>query len=99
MIRLPDTFEEAVGLALKEWRARRGVTQVEAAELAGVSQPTFSRIERGLSGMDLETAYTLLGTAGVGELVERAVALLAAREAVDDAVAPAPTALNLTPHA
>jgi transcriptional regulator with XRE-family HTH domain len=33
---------------LKEWRIGKGLTMEEAADLFGISQPTISRIERGV---------------------------------------------------
>jgi len=82
MISLPDTFAEAVGLALKEWRTTHAVTQVEAAKRAEVSQPTLSRWERGLIVPTLEEARKLCGTEGAADLMKRADCLLKLRESV-----------------
>lgn len=37
----------ALGMNLKQWRAKQGLTMDQAAPLLGISQPTISRIEDG----------------------------------------------------
>lgn len=44
---------------LREVRLSRGMSQPELAELAGLSQPGLSRIERGLRGARVETLEKL----------------------------------------
>jgi len=84
MIQLPDTFPEAVGLALKEWRERKGLTQVQAADRAQVSQPAFSRFERGMVCPSLEVVHRLMGTDGAAALLRRAGKFMAARRAAEE---------------
>lgn len=40
--------QQSLGFALSELRKFRGISQAEAAEQAGSSRPTISRMERGL---------------------------------------------------
>lgn len=46
----------AVGNKLLEIRKKRGLTQVELAEMAGLADRTYADIERGSANMRVETA-------------------------------------------
>jgi len=49
-----------LGRAIRDARAAHGLTQAQAAVLAGLSQPTLSKIESGASGVKLDTLLRLL---------------------------------------
>ena len=49
----------AVGNKLLEIRKKRGLTQVELAELAGLADRTYADIERGSANMRVETALRI----------------------------------------
>ncbi|MDQ3128859.1 MAG: helix-turn-helix domain-containing protein [Chloroflexota bacterium] len=55
-----------VGVGLRESRVASGLTQAEAAERAGVSQPFWSRVERGLTtAPSIETLASCAAAVGV----------------------------------
>ena len=56
-MRFLDRLE--IGNRLLAVRKRAGITQVEAAELAGVSDRTYADIERGSVNMRLETSLRI----------------------------------------
>jgi transcriptional regulator with XRE-family HTH domain len=56
VITQPETFAEALGLAVRRWRKDQG----DGFQLRGVSQPTLSRIENGKK-VALASVYALLG--------------------------------------
>lgn len=43
----------ALGLALRDARRGKGLTQAQLAELVGVRQPTVSNLERGVQSLSL----------------------------------------------
>ena len=49
----------AVGNKLLEIRKKRGLTQVELAEMAGLADRTYADIERGSANMRVETALRI----------------------------------------
>lgn len=49
----------AVGNKLLEIRKKRGLTQVELAEIAGLADRTYADIERGNANMRVETALRI----------------------------------------
>ena len=49
----------AVGNKLFEIRKKRGLTQVELAEMAGLADRTYADIERGSANMRVETALRI----------------------------------------
>ena len=49
----------AVGNKLLEIRKKRGLTQVELAEMAGLADRTYADIERGNANMRVETALRI----------------------------------------
>ena len=59
---------EALGRALQDARKAKGLTQMELAELSGVSQPSISQLERGVTRGRVETLIRLLAPLGM-ELV------------------------------
>ncbi len=62
----PGPMAEAhIGNRLKEWRAKRSITQADLAELAGVSRKTINTVENGVFIPSVMLALTLakkLGT-------------------------------------
>ncbi|MFE9679643.1 helix-turn-helix domain-containing protein [Streptomyces sp. NPDC006259] len=42
-----ERLEETLGRAVREWRGRTGMTQVQLAELSGLTQAAISRLEHG----------------------------------------------------
>jgi len=50
----------ALGRALRDTRRGQGLNQGQAAELAGIAQPTVSRIERGEGDVSLSTLLRLM---------------------------------------
>ncbi len=50
----------ALGRALRDARRRRRLTQSQAAELAGIEQPTLSKVERGLASVSFHTLLRIL---------------------------------------
>jgi HTH-type transcriptional regulator/antitoxin HipB len=50
----------ALGRALRDARRRRRLTQQQLADLAGVTQPTVSNVERGVSRVSLTTLLRIL---------------------------------------
>jgi transcriptional regulator with XRE-family HTH domain len=69
-----DTFVMPLRLNLKDWRAMRGLTQAELAEKAGVTQPTISDIENGVSksvSFDVLDRLARALTVEPGALIER----------------------------
>jgi transcriptional regulator with XRE-family HTH domain len=51
MIFVPETLDECIGLALREWRLREGLTMEEAATRCGASQASWSRWEAGMASV------------------------------------------------
>ena len=66
----PIPSASVLGRALRDARRRQGWTQAELAERAGVSQPTVSNTERGVSDASLSTLLRLASILGL-ELVLR----------------------------
>ena len=58
-----------LGAALKHFRAEAGVTQAEAAEAAGITQPYLSELEGGKFGSSLTHALRLLRFVGCEVIV------------------------------
>jgi HTH-type transcriptional regulator/antitoxin HipB len=50
----------ALGRALRDARRRKRLTQQQLADLAGVTQPTVSNVERGVSRVSLTTLLRIL---------------------------------------
>ena len=50
----------ALGRALRDARRRKRLTQHQLADLAGVTQPTVSNVERGVSRVSLTTLLRIL---------------------------------------
>jgi HTH-type transcriptional regulator/antitoxin HipB len=50
----------SLGRALRDARRKRGLTQQQLANLAGVAQPTVSVVERGQNRTSLDTILRLL---------------------------------------
>ena len=63
-----------LGIALRDGRKEKGLSQQELAEKTGIAQPTVSNAERGVSDVRVETLFRLLATLGL-ELVIRTRAL------------------------
>ena len=65
-----------LGHTIRVLRRRSGLTQVELARRAGVSQPWLSRLERGHPGASLSLVFQVTGSLGartsVGPIPERA---------------------------
>lgn len=51
-----------LGHGIRALRRRRGLTQIELARQAGVSQPWLSRLERGHPGAALSLVLKVIGT-------------------------------------
>jgi transcriptional regulator with XRE-family HTH domain len=58
---------------LVAWRKLRGLTQVQVAERAGVSEGTVRRLEDGDGGISLENLLGILRALGVLETLPRAL--------------------------
>jgi len=58
-----------LGRAIRDARATQGLTQAQAAALAGLSQPTLSKLEGGARGAKLDTILRLLAVLGLDLLV------------------------------
>jgi len=52
----------SLGRALRDARLAKGLTQGQLAKRAGVSQPTISSVERGVSNVSLDTLLRLVAT-------------------------------------
>lgn len=65
----------ALGRAIRDARRRKGLTQRQVADLAGIGQPTVSNAERGVTHVSLSTLVRILATLGLEmTLQERGVA-------------------------
>ena len=64
-----STLRVRFGKRLRQIRRYKDITQVQLAELAGVSLETISNIERGKSAASFETIEKLAGVLGV-EILE-----------------------------
>jgi transcriptional regulator with XRE-family HTH domain len=53
------------GMRIREIRKARGLSQVQLAEMAGVEQPTISRIEKGEDGVTLRLLRQTAAALGV----------------------------------
>ncbi len=58
-----------LGRAIRDARAARGLTQAQVAVLAGLSQPTVSKIESGARGVKLDTILRFLAVLELDLLV------------------------------
>lgn len=59
---MPQTPQSRVGVKLpnlKHWRVRRGLSQTELAQMAGVAQPYIARVETGQQGCNPSVAHKL----------------------------------------
>lgn len=54
-----------IAVAIKEWRKRSGITQVEAGKILGVTHSAVSQIERGLIGLDARKVLIVERVAGI----------------------------------
>jgi predicted transcriptional regulator len=63
---------EDLGTALRHFRTQNNVSQMEAAEWEGVSQPYLSNLESGKFGSSLNHALRLLRLLGYEVVVRRA---------------------------
>lgn len=59
------TFNQAFGIAIKRFRAKRALTQEEVAHGASVSLTSLARMETGQHGVRLETALRLAESLGI----------------------------------
>jgi len=64
------TTIRALGRALRDRRRSRRLTQRQIAEASGIAQPTISNVERGETGVSLQTLLRLLSALDL-ELVLR----------------------------
>lgn len=60
----PVPFDEQVGLALRAYRRRHGLSQRALAEMVGVSQARIARLERSVLSSPLDTVLRLLAATG-----------------------------------
>ena len=60
-----DAVNRAIGLHLRALRKHRGVTQAELAEKIGRASETISHIERGVSALLPETAFSIAQVLGL----------------------------------
>ena len=60
----PDPISQ-VGLAVKSYRQRLGLSQSELAAITGLDRKTVNRIERGHHSMRVSTLIELAGVLGV----------------------------------
>jgi predicted transcriptional regulator len=65
------TIPADLGAALKYFRTQAGITQVDAAEMAGVGQPYLSALEAGKFGSSLGHALRLLRLIGCEVVIRR----------------------------
>ena len=63
----------AIADDLVAWRKLRGLTQVQVAERAGVSEGTVRRLEDGDGGISLENLLGILRALGVLDTLPRAL--------------------------
>jgi transcriptional regulator with XRE-family HTH domain len=63
----------AIADDLVAWRKLRGLTQVQVAERAGVSEGTVRRLENGDGGISLENLLGILRALGLLESLPRAL--------------------------
>ena len=63
---------EDLGAALRHFRTQNNVSQIDAAEWEGVSQPYLSSLESGKFGSSLNHALRLLRLLGYEVIVRRA---------------------------
>lgn len=49
-----------IGHALKRYRLKNSLTQLQISERSGVRQATISRLERGHGGVELETLFKVI---------------------------------------
>jgi len=73
VILVPESIEEAVGLALKAWRKEQGTTATEMAARAGVSRTHYWRIETGQTQLSLSRLIRIAGKSGTRRVVDLAV--------------------------
>ena len=59
-----DSLAFRFGVMLKEARVEANLTQVELAEKTDTKKSYISRIERGLSDIQISTYYKLIGSTG-----------------------------------
>jgi transcriptional regulator with XRE-family HTH domain len=60
-----DTELASTGIRIKRARLEKGLTQAEAAEMAGVSRSFIASVERGESGVSLQTLARLADAFGI----------------------------------
>lgn len=60
-----DTDLASTGIRIKRARLEKGLTQAEAAEMAGVSRSFIASVERGESGVSLQTLARLADAYGI----------------------------------
>jgi transcriptional regulator with XRE-family HTH domain len=58
---------------LVAWRKLRGLTQIQVAERAGISEGTLRRLEDGHGGISLENLLRILRALGILEKLPRAL--------------------------
>ena len=67
---VPVVTPKSLGAAVRDARERGGLTQQRLADLAAVTQPTLSNLERGKNVPSLPTLLRILAAVGL-ELVVR----------------------------
>ncbi|WP_084499809.1 helix-turn-helix domain-containing protein [Brevibacterium album] len=63
-VAVPDSALKRVGAGLAESRRERGLTQSEAARLAGLTRKDVSRLENGVPGVAWAKLYALVEALG-----------------------------------
>lgn len=79
---------QTVGRRVVEFRRRRGITQVQLADMMGIAQPHLSNLEKGLRGWTVEQLVKAAACLDVdpGELMTESSALNQEEAAVVDAL-------------
>ncbi|MGO0605909.1 helix-turn-helix domain-containing protein [Brevibacterium linens] len=62
--KIPESTLKRVGMNLAVTRRERGLTQAEAADLAGITRKDVSRLENGVPGVAWSKLYALVATLG-----------------------------------
>lgn len=78
-----DVRRKALGAALAAARQKSGLTQTELAEASGVSRPTISRLELGLSSISSDRLWDLAYACGTTPADLFADAQAGERDALD----------------
>ncbi|VAW71252.1 hypothetical protein MNBD_GAMMA12-3906 [hydrothermal vent metagenome] len=57
---IPITTIKALGQVLARYRKDQGLSQTQVADMFRMTQPTLSQLERGATGIKLETLFKVL---------------------------------------